>query len=74
MARTKGDNQTYLALAVTILKEKNKPLTLKEITKEILERREKKPGLTPEKSVYSGLWSSDEVIKRDGLFRLAEWG
>ena len=62
---------TYLALAISILEEKKKVMSLDDISKEILKRRKKKHGKTPKKSIYSALWNAEEIsITKDGNFGL----
>ena len=75
MARgTWKSNDTYLSLAIAILKEKKKPMGLKEISKKIIQRRKGPVGSTPKKSIYSALWTSKEIkITKDCKFALKEW-
>lgn len=71
----KNNHESYLALAVTILKERNKPMNLDDLSKEILRRRRKPHGKTPKKSIYSALWHAKEITTtKNGLYSLKEWG
>jgi hypothetical protein len=67
-------NDTYLSLAIEILKEKKKPMDLEDISKKILQRRKGRVGSTPKKSIYSALWVSNEIkITKDCKFALKDW-
>ena len=76
MAKNKWQNSdTYLGLAISILKENKNPMTIKEITEKILEVRTRNHGKTPEKSIYSAVLRSKEIVKRPGTdkYILREW-
>lgn len=71
----RNNHESYLGLAIAILKEKKKPMTFDDLSDEILKRRTKPYAKTPKKSIYSALWCSDKIsVKKDGLYRLKEWG
>lgn len=76
MARNKWETpDTYLGLAISILKENKNPMTLEEITEKILKLRKREHGKTPEKSIYSALLRSKEIVKKPGTgkYLLREW-
>lgn len=50
-------------------------MTIDEITEKILRVRKRKHGKTPEKSIYSALLRSKEIVKKPGTdkYLLREW-
>jgi len=62
----------YVDLAIKILKEEGRPMTIDELTKKILEVKKVK-SKTPEKSLTSALIRSSSFIRLNrGLYKLIE--
>ena len=68
------NKDTYSSIAIDILKVKKKTMDFDDLCEEILKKRKKKHAKTPKKSIYSALWSNDEIsIPKRGIVGLKEW-
>lgn len=67
-------DNSWESFAIIVLKKKNKPMRLNELTEEILKIKKIHNSRTPNKTLYSTLRKSKEFTKSTSkLYGLREW-